>query len=74
MDLFFYRDPEEAKQHEEEEVVATADYGITDRNDALAGEQWTTQIADAQWGTDATVPPPVAAIEASGLTESGTDC
>lgn len=71
MDLFFYREPEEAKQLEEEEAVA-ADHGITDYNAALGGDQWTTQIADGQWGAEAAVPPPVAAIQASEWAESGT--
>ena len=35
VDLFFYREPEEAKQQEEEEAVVGADYGIT--NYATAG-------------------------------------
>ncbi|XP_031474228.1 40S ribosomal protein SA-like [Nymphaea colorata] len=62
VDLFFYRDPEEAKEHEEEEVVAAPDYGATDFSAAalgLATDQWPGQISDAQWGGE--VPPAAAA-------------
>ncbi|KAK4780994.1 hypothetical protein SAY87_017100 [Trapa incisa] len=65
VDLFFYREPEEAKQQEEEEaIVPAAAYGA-DYN----AEQWTSQIADAQWGGD--VAAPAAEIQAGGWTETG---
>ncbi|KAF3781674.1 40S ribosomal protein SA [Nymphaea thermarum] len=63
VDLFFYRDPEEAKEHEEEEVVAAPDYGAADFSAAALGlptDQWPAQISDAQWGGDA-APAPVPA-------------
>ncbi|KAK4792108.1 hypothetical protein SAY86_022543 [Trapa natans] len=66
VDLFFYREPEETKQEEEEEaVVPTVDYGLTDYNP----EQWTSQIADAQWGGE--VASPALAVQAAGWTEAG---
>lgn len=53
VDLFFYREPEEAKEQEEEEATAApdyADYGAA----ALAGAgDWGAQITDAQWAGDA---------------------
>ncbi|EXB88183.1 40S ribosomal protein SA [Morus notabilis] len=59
-DLFFYREPEEAKQQEEEEAAITADHGITDFGAAgiggLAADQWTSQIADAPWPAAEAIP------------------
>ncbi|KAK4789901.1 hypothetical protein SAY86_017205 [Trapa natans] len=66
VDLFFYRDPEEAKQQEDEEAVVPAEAYGADYN----AEQWTSQIADAQWGGDVAAPA-VAEIQASGWTEAG---
>ncbi|XP_024015562.1 40S ribosomal protein Sa-2 isoform X1 [Eutrema salsugineum] len=49
VDLFFYREPEEAKQEDEEE--AAPGYGI------VGGEQWTTvQIPDSAWPGEAEQP------------------
>lgn len=51
VDLFFYREPEEAKDHEDEEAPVaeyTADY--TAPALALPGDQWGADIPDAQWG------------------------
>lgn len=49
MDLFFYREPEEAKQQDEDAIVAS-DYGITDYSAAtiggIPGDQWHSQITD----------------------------
>lgn len=64
VDLFFYREPEEAKEQEEEEVIAAPDYGVTDYSaPALGlGDQWTSsQIPEGQWGADI-VPPPIPAV------------
>ncbi|XP_047162737.1 40S ribosomal protein SA isoform X1 [Vigna umbellata] len=60
VDLFFYREPEEAKQQEEEEAPA-GDYAITDYNPgAIASDgQWPGTI-DQSW-TDA-VPQPIPAV------------
>ncbi|XP_022136902.1 40S ribosomal protein SA-like [Momordica charantia] len=58
VDLFFYREPEEAKE-EEEEAVAPPDYGIADFGAApLAVDQW---APDAQWGASDVVPAAAAA-------------
>lgn len=47
VDLFFYREPEEAKEQEEEEaVVATQEY----TPGYEANDQWAGQVSDAQWG------------------------
>lgn len=61
VDLFFYREPEEAKQQEEEEAVVAADYGITDY---AAADQWSNQISDAPWPSEAAQPIPAQPIPA----------
>ncbi|KAA0039133.1 hypothetical protein IC582_005436 [Cucumis melo] len=67
VDLFFYREPEEAKEPEEEEALPPADFGIADYSAApLASDQWTSQIPDAQWGAADALPPPAAVVPASG--------
>ncbi|XP_041018402.1 40S ribosomal protein SA-like [Juglans microcarpa x Juglans regia] len=64
VDLFFYREPEEAKQQEEEEAVAIPDYGLTDYSAApLASDQWPVQGSDAQWNPD--VQQPISAVPAT---------
>lgn len=62
VDLFFYRDPEEAKEAEEEEAPVAPDFGAIVPNDQWTTEQW---IPDA----GAAVIPPVPAVEwsAQGL-------
>ncbi|KAG6422385.1 hypothetical protein SASPL_118955 [Salvia splendens] len=50
VDLFFYREPEEAKEEEQEDAPALdyADYGA-----AVSGGDWSTaQIPEAQWAPD----------------------
>lgn len=61
VDLFFYREPEEAKEREEEEV-AQPDYtpGFT-----LGADQWGADAGEAQWG-EATIAAVPAAIPAVG--------
>ncbi|KAL1565273.1 40S ribosomal protein SA-like [Salvia divinorum] len=50
VDLFFYREPEEAKEEEQEEVAALPDYADYS---AAAGADWSSaQIPDAQWAPD----------------------
>ncbi|XP_047306800.1 40S ribosomal protein SA-like [Impatiens glandulifera] len=75
VDLFFYREPEEAKEKDEDEAIAGADY--VDYGAGAIGlgtDQWTNSIADAQWAPDAAVPPIAAAPAAAGWTgESGGD-
>ncbi|XP_051141118.1 40S ribosomal protein SA-like [Andrographis paniculata] len=62
VDLFFYREPEEAKEQEEEEATAIADYGADYSAAAIGGDWSSSQIPDAQWAPDMTpgVVPPVA--------------
>ncbi|CAN6906288.1 unnamed protein product [Brassica oleracea] len=76
MDLFFYREPEEAKQLEDEEAAPQADFAAPEYG-VSGGDQWTTAgIPDASWtgeaqqpisaapaadGWDTAVPPPAAA-------------
>ncbi|KAF5177149.1 40S ribosomal protein SA [Thalictrum thalictroides] len=50
VDLFFYREPEEAKEQEEDEIVAGTEY-IADYTPG--NDQWTTPGADPQWTSDA---------------------
>ncbi|KAG6733185.1 hypothetical protein I3843_01G205900 [Carya illinoinensis] len=64
VDLFFYREPEEAKQLEEEEAVAIPDYGLADYSAApLASDHWPVQGSDAQWNPD--VQQPISAVPAA---------
>jgi hypothetical protein len=58
VDLFFYRDPEEAKEQEEEAAAAPEFAAITDYP---AGDQWG---ASEQWPTDAVAPPATVAAGA----------
>jgi len=62
VDLFFYRDPEESKEQQEEEApVQDYDYGAA----ALGGgEQW-NQLSDTQWPVEA---PAMAGAGATGWT------
>lgn len=66
VDLFFYRDPEEAKEKEEEEAAVVADYGGGDYPPAALGlpeDQWVGQSSDAQWGTADVAPvPPIPSV------------
>ncbi|PRQ51669.1 putative ribosomal protein S2 [Rosa chinensis] len=64
VDLFFYREPEEAKQQEEEEAVQAPEY--IEYSGGLGGDQWPTQIADASWSADAA--PAIPAVPAAGWT------
>ena len=70
MDLFFYREPEEAKEKEEEEALPPPDFGIADYGAAplVASDQWSAQIPDAQWGAaDVVVPAAAAAAAAAAI-------
>ena len=59
VDLFFYREPEEAKEQQEDDVAAPADY-IDYAAGALGmGDQWSAQIPDTQWAGEI-APPPIA--------------
>ncbi|KVH98670.1 40S ribosomal protein SA-like [Cynara cardunculus var. scolymus] len=61
VDLFFYREPEEAKNEEEDEVALVTDYP-----EYGTGDQWSAQIPDAQWAPD--MPPPIAAAPVAAPT------
>ncbi|XP_062186808.1 small ribosomal subunit protein uS2-like [Phragmites australis] len=55
VDLFFYRDPEEAKEQEEEEALVAPDYGAVAEYTAPAADNW-----GGEWGAgDAAAPPAV---------------
>ncbi|PIA43220.1 hypothetical protein AQUCO_02000572v1 [Aquilegia coerulea] len=63
VDLFFYREPEEAKEQEEDENPIGGDYIPQDYSAplGLANEQWPTQMADQPVGADwSTSPAPAA--------------
>ena len=66
MDLFFYREPEESKQIEDEEAAPQADFGLPAPEYGAAGGEWTTaQIPDASWTGDAQQPISAAPAAAS---------
>lgn len=70
VDLFFYREPEEAKQQEEEEAVPIPDYGLGDYSaPPLASDQWPVQGSDTQWNPD--VQQPISAVPTTWATEPG---
>lgn len=72
VDLFFYREPEETKQLEEEEALPVADYTATDFGasgiGAIGEGQWPTAV-DQSW-TDA-VPQPIPAAPTNWTAEAG---
>ncbi|CAI9768765.1 unnamed protein product [Fraxinus pennsylvanica] len=77
VDLFFYREPEDAKEQEEEEVPALPDYGDYTAG-ALGGMDWSSgQIPEAQFAPDmASAMPPVAGgwtAADAGVTADGWD-
>lgn len=63
MDLFFYREPEEAKEQEADEGTGAPDFGVTEYSAGLGiqGDQWPGQ-ADAQWVPDMGAAPAIAAV------------
>ncbi|KAF2323662.1 hypothetical protein GH714_036512 [Hevea brasiliensis] len=66
VDLFFYREPEETKQQEEEEAVPVADYALPSADYGLSTAEWGAQIAEGQWTAEA-APPPIAAVPTENL-------
>ncbi|KAA8541595.1 hypothetical protein F0562_022747 [Nyssa sinensis] len=54
VDLFFYREPEEAKEQEEEDAPAGPDYGdySAPALGGIPGDQWPGPITDTQWTPD----------------------
>ncbi|KAJ8758682.1 hypothetical protein K2173_000403 [Erythroxylum novogranatense] len=71
VDLFFYREPEEAKQDEEEEVVPAADYALPPPDFGFPSTDWTSTVPDGQWGADVVQPPIPAAPVANVYPEQG---
>ncbi|CAN4087907.1 unnamed protein product [Withania somnifera] len=73
VDLFFYREPEEAKDQQEEEAPAIADYA--EYGGAALGGDWTSsQIPDAQWAADSTsVPVATGGWSGDAVVEGGWD-
>ncbi|XP_065852963.1 small ribosomal subunit protein uS2-like [Euphorbia lathyris] len=67
VDLFFYREPEEAKQQDEEDVVAPIDYGLTGADYSAAADTWPTTAADAGWASEV-IQPPIAAMPTANWT------
>lgn len=68
VDLFFYREPEEPKQQDEEAIAAPdyADYSAAGIG-GIPGDQWSSQIPDSQW-TPETAPPSISAVPGVGWT------
>nr|XP_043635660.1 40S ribosomal protein SA-like [Erigeron canadensis] len=68
VDLFFYREPEEAKEQQEEDAAAAeyTDYA----GGALMSDQWSSQIPDAQWAGELAAPISGAPVAASGWSEA----
>ncbi|KAJ8755856.1 hypothetical protein K2173_024401 [Erythroxylum novogranatense] len=64
VDLFFYREPEEAKQQEEEEAVQAVDYALPPTDFGLPSTDWT--MPDSQWVADV-APAPIPAAPAANL-------
>ncbi|KAI3711942.1 hypothetical protein L1987_70491 [Smallanthus sonchifolius] len=64
VDLFFYREPEEAK--EEEEEMAVTDYKDYGAGAIGLDDQWSSQIPEAQWAGDVAQPPIAGAPVAAG--------
>jgi len=62
VDLFFYRDPEEAKEQEEEEALVAPDYGAVAEYTAPGTDNW-----GADWGTGE------AAAAPAGIPAAGAD-
>ncbi|KAL8482211.1 hypothetical protein ACS0TY_027807 [Phlomoides rotata] len=60
VDLFFYREPEESKEQEEEDLPALPDYAVDYASGA--GADWSTaQIPEGQWAPDLAGPIPAVA-------------
>ncbi|XP_008783010.2 40S ribosomal protein SA-like [Phoenix dactylifera] len=67
VDLFFYRDPEEAKEQEEEALAPPEHGGIADYTSVVPNDQWTAEQWVPDMGTaPATVPASQAPVPADG--------
>lgn len=70
LDLFFYREPEEPKQLEDDEAGPQADFGLPAPEYGVSGGEWTTaQIPDAAWPGEAQAP--IAAAPAGSWNDDG---
>lgn len=68
MDLFFYREPEEAKEKEEEELPVIAEYTDYTATSLGGGPDWSAaNIPDSHWSGEA-APVPVVTSEWTGET------
>ncbi|URD73378.1 hypothetical protein MUK42_09281 [Musa troglodytarum] len=64
VDLFFYRDPEEAKEQAEEEAPVAPDFGaVPDYGAMVPNDQWTTEQWMPDVGAAPAAVPPVAGVE-----------
>ncbi|OAY81597.1 40S ribosomal protein Sa-2-like isoform X2 [Ananas comosus] len=64
VDLFFYRDPEEAKEQEEEEAPVAPEYGaVADYTGVGAADQWASDQWTSEVGAVPPAVPPVAGVE-----------
>ncbi|KAL4349139.1 hypothetical protein AHAS_Ahas10G0012100 [Arachis hypogaea] len=76
VDLFFYREPEEAKQQEEEELPAAPEYAIQDFGAAgiagfpAADGEWGAVTAEQSW-TEPVPQQPIAAAPANWAPDAG---
>jgi small subunit ribosomal protein SAe len=66
VDLFFYRDQEEAKELEEAEAVVAPEYGAVAEYIAPPGDTW-----GGEWGAGEVAPAPVPATGAEWTAASG---
>ncbi|XP_015580889.1 40S ribosomal protein Sa-2-like [Ricinus communis] len=66
VDLFFYREPEEAKEQEEEEAVPSAEYALPSTDFGLASTDWMNPSAENQWSADA-AQPPISAVPVANM-------
>jgi len=68
VDLFFYREPEENKEQQEEDLAIAPEYPVDYASGALGLDaQWSGQIPDAQWNADIAAPA-IPAVPAVGWT------
>jgi len=61
VDLFFYRDPEETKEQEEEEAMVAPDYGAVAEYAAPGTDNW-----GGDWGAGDAAAPPAGAPAPTG--------
>ncbi|CAK9175712.1 unnamed protein product [Ilex paraguariensis] len=69
VDLFFYREPEEAKEEQEEEAPVAQEYEYSASAITGIADQWVSQIPDAQWNPDIAPPSIPAVVADAGWTQ-----